>query len=144
MANEFINKYQSIMHLMPLITLAFGVVTFSLGHFIGHRSAIKRDNRKEYNTLVTPIRVSLLKQIESIKNNNYQSVDISHDDIIKISEMMSPRKSKALLATYSKYKDATSWDGLQCTTTNGGRIKVGDTGNAFKMAEELRKSLPRR
>lgn len=144
MANEFINKYQNIVHLMPLVTLAFGVITFSLGHFIGHRSAIRRDNRKEYNTLVTPIRVSLLKQIESIKDNNYQSTQISHDDIIQISEMMSPRKSKALLAVYAKYKDATSWDGLQCTTTDIGLIKVGDTSNALRMAEELRRALPRR
>lgn len=55
MAKEFIDNAQQLIHWMPLVTLIVGLITFSLGHFMGHRSAIRRDKRKEFNDISEPL-----------------------------------------------------------------------------------------
>ncbi|WP_336700083.1 hypothetical protein [Pantoea dispersa] len=129
--------YQSY---LPLVVLAWTVVTFFAGHFIGHRAAVKRDKRKEYNSLVSPVRVELLKQVNTIENNDYELPRFKRDDIIRIGDLL--KNQKKLMAAYSEFKDANSWESVMNGTDDYGQPIVGDTSRALSAAKRLLKEIP--
>lgn len=129
--------YQSY---LPLIVLAWTVVTFFAGHVIGHRAAVKRDKRKEYNSLVSPVRVELLKQINTIENNDYELPKLKRDDIIRIGDLL--KNQKKLMAAYAEFKDANSWESVMNGVDDYGRPVIGDTSRALSAAKRLLKEIP--
>lgn len=139
-------KTEGIEHYLPLIypvvTFIWGVATFFVGHVIGHRSAVKRDKRKEYNSLVSPVRVELLRQVEAIKNGDYVSTKITQNEMLQIQDMF--KKPDQLIKAYQEYKYATSWEGLEITVNEYGDQKIGNTRNALSTAIKLLKILPLR
>lgn len=135
---------QKILTYLPLIALAWTIITFALGHFIGHRAALNRDKIKEYNALVSPIRMELLKQIESIRKNNFYTAKINRDQVIMISDMLPAHKASEVLNAYEKYARSTSFDGLQSSFGEYGIIHIGNTKDAFFAASDLLKTIPKR
>lgn len=129
---------------LPLIALGWTVLTFALGHYIGHRAAINRDKRKEYNALVSPVRLELLKQIDSIKRGKFYIARFNKDQIIMISDLLTPSQSIRLLSTYDSYSYTTSYEGLKSEVSKYGLINIGDTKPALISATELLKLVPMR
>ena len=50
-----------------MITAVVSVVTFALGLLLGHRLALGRDRRKEFNEAARPVRQWLLKQASHLR-----------------------------------------------------------------------------
>lgn len=131
--------YQSY---LPLIVLAWTIITFFAGHFIGHRAAVKRDKRKEFNSLAAPIRTELLKQIETIKTGDYEEAKISRDSIFLLSDLTS--NSAKIIDAYKEFKFANSWDGLEVQVNEYGDRQTLNTRRALIAAEKLLKLIPLR
>jgi hypothetical protein len=127
---------------LPLIVFAWTIITFALGHFIGHRAAVKRDKRKEFNALSAPIRAELLKQIETIKSGDYEEAKISRDSIFLISDL-SPNPAK-IIDAYKHFKFANSWDGLEVKVNEAGHRQTLNTSKALIAAQQLLKLIPLR
>jgi len=125
---------------LPLIVFAWTVITFALGHFIGHRAAVKRDKRKEFNSLAAPIRAELLKQIETIKSGDYEEAKISRDSIFLLSDL-SANPSK-ITGAYKQYRFANSWHGLEVKVNEYGDRQEMDASKALIAAENLLKLIP--
>ncbi|MBK5204325.1 MAG: hypothetical protein JJD98_02640 [Polaromonas sp.] len=92
---------QTLFDLFGSPVLAFG--TFLLGLLIGHRFALGRDRRKEFNDAVRPIRAKLLEGLGRVNYMSYipDAID-SHD--LKIH--MSRRQWRATSAALNAYKEA--------------------------------------
>ncbi|WP_261434914.1 hypothetical protein [Serratia quinivorans] len=129
---------------LPLIALGWTVVTFALGHFIGHRAAINRDKRKEYNALVSPVRIEIMKQIDSIKADDFYTTKFNKDQILMISDLLGKTKSMRLIDSYKTYYYATSYEGLKSKVGEYGLITIGETAPALAAATDLLKLLPMR
>ena len=129
--------YQSY---FPLVVLAWTVITFFAGHFIGHRAAVKRYKRKEYNSLAAPIRTELLKQIEAIKSGEYEEANISRDSIFLLSDLSSI--SAKIIEAYKQFKCANSWDGLEVQVNEHGDRETLNTSKALAAAEQLLRLIP--
>ncbi|GHD90658.1 hypothetical protein GCM10011445_07000 [Pseudocitrobacter faecalis] len=125
---------------LPLIVFAWTVITFALGHFIGHRTAVKRDKRKEFNSLAAPIRAELLKQIETIKSGSYEEAKISRDSIFLLSDLSA--NSRKITDAYKQFKFANSWDGLEVITNEYGDRQEMNTEKALAAAQNLLKLIP--
>lgn len=127
---------------LPLIVFAWTVITFALGHFIGHRAAVRRDKRKEFNSLAAPIRAELLKQIETLKSGGYEEAKISRDSIFLLSDLsVSPGK---ITEAYKQFKFANSRDGLEIKADEYGDWQEMNTSKALVAAENLLKLIPLR
>ncbi|ELY5800028.1 hypothetical protein ACI00C_000354 [Cronobacter sakazakii] len=144
MPKEVVESHDNFIHILPLIAFVWTVAAFALGHFIGHRAAIKRDRRKEYNSLISPVRLELLKQIESIKENVFYTAQIKKDQILLISDLLRKPQRDKLLSTYKTYAYATSFEGLKSEFGDYGLINIGDTSHALIAASELLKLIPMR
>jgi hypothetical protein len=61
-----------------LVTIGVGLITGLIGLIIGHRLAIGRDKRIEFNAIAEPIRIQLLHEKESLKptSGGPHSVDL--------------------------------------------------------------------
>jgi hypothetical protein len=66
-------KAISISNILYLSLLLGGVITFLLGHFMGHRSAINRDKRKEFNEIVEPLLEYYEELLIELKDSEYFS-----------------------------------------------------------------------
>lgn len=127
---------------LPLIVFAWTVITFALGHFIGHRAAVRRDKRKEFNSLAAPIRAELLKQIETLKSGGYEEAKISRDLIFLLSDLsVSPGK---ITEAYKQFKFANSREGLEIKSDEYGDWQEMNTSKALVAAENLLKLIPLR
>lgn len=91
---------------LPLVVFLWTVITFALGHFIGHRTAIKRDKRKEFNQIAEAIREKLRWQIRLIEDNCYPSgeallTDKEFDSFIDVCDK---KERVRLISLYQNYK----------------------------------------
>jgi len=139
MKDGLLENAQVFLPWMPIITLMFGLLTFCVGHVVGHRSAVRRDKRKEYNTLVSPVRVKLLKQIDAISSGGYIKANISKDEILLISEQY--RKPSKVTSCFTEYEHANSWEGLKCKNVRG-IVEINDKSPALEAARKLLKLMP--
>jgi len=80
----------------------FGVL---IGGFIGHRLALGRDIRKEYNATVLPVRLSLMKAIEAMECNCAWS-GFSQNDIDAVKNILNNTNRSRLDGLLSKYRGA--------------------------------------
>lgn len=80
MPKEAVDSIDKLNHYLPLIGLAYTVVIFWVGHFIGHRTALNRDRRKEFNTVADPISLSLLSQKSDLESGMWPSKFIKASD----------------------------------------------------------------
>ncbi|MGO4744014.1 hypothetical protein [Serratia quinivorans] len=120
-----------------------GLVTFALGLYFGNKYAIGRDKRKEFNDIAVPLRVGLIKQIDSIKSGGYLDPKIGRDKILHLSDMLNKRKAKELMKAYELYCDAISWEGL-CAVNEWGKVTIKDTSKALSTSELLLQNISRK
>lgn len=73
MPQEIVEGHKYIEHSLPLIAFGWTVITFLLGHFMGHRSAINRDKRKEFNEIVEPLLEYYEELLIELKDSEYFS-----------------------------------------------------------------------
>lgn len=129
---------------LPLIALGWTVFTFALGHFIGHRTAVRRDKRKEYNALVSPVRIELLKQVDAIDKDDFYHAKITKEQIWLIMDLLDPKSKKKLDALYNAYNSATSPEILQIELSRYGIVGYGNTTPALRAAGRILEHLPMR
>ena len=92
---EFLQKYPVVLNVVT------GFISFVLGLFIGHKTALWRDKRKEFNDLAKPIKVAL-----ELNLNKPKSQEIYVKDLLALGLMFSGRKKtryKKLCEDYQKY-----------------------------------------
>ncbi|MGL6260808.1 hypothetical protein [Vibrio sp. WXL210] len=84
-----------------------GILGVLIGAFLGHRFALGRDQRKEYNALVMPVREILLKQLRVLKAGDYEH-GINESHMICLQAGMSNSKFRRLEKIYTNYSDCRS------------------------------------
>ncbi|EAR2913616.1 hypothetical protein D0W10_17225 [Salmonella enterica] len=110
--------------------------------YLSYHYAIKGERRKEYNSVVFPVRTALLKQIYAIRAGEYQQANITLDDIFRIQNQLGEKLE--FFAAYQEYLYANSRDGLEIKVTNDYRQEVGNTSIALSAAEKLLDLIPLR
>lgn len=94
MFNEMVGYIKELTHHLPLVTLVSSFLTFVVGLYVGHRTALWRDRRKEYNQEVEPLLAFFEKVADEIKmSQSYSSAVIPIDSIPRIKRRMSKRKA---------------------------------------------------
>ncbi|MFY7341559.1 hypothetical protein [Enterobacter cloacae complex sp. IR5422] len=95
MPKEIIEGHKYIQHSLPLIALGWTVISFLLGHFMGHRSAIKRDKRKEFNEIAEPLLEFYEELLIQLQHEGYFSTTKFPIELLgKIERRLSPRNQK--------------------------------------------------
>lgn len=94
-------------------TPVISVITFGLGLYLGNKNAVNRDKRKEFNHVAIPIRIELIKYIESIEKNEYRDARIKQNDVIYLVDSLSKRKSKKLKLAFDEFFEASSLEKLE-------------------------------
>ena len=92
---EFLQKYPVVLNVVT------GFITFVVGLFIGHKTALWRDKRKEFNELAKPIKVALEL---NLRESRSKKIDVQ--DLLSLELMLSGRKKrryKELCENYQKY-----------------------------------------
>jgi hypothetical protein len=79
---KFIKDYPAI---SSLIATGVNILIFIAGLVSGHRLAIGRDKRKEYNDSVLPIHTKLINQLENLKQKKYKPDHLNRDELIGFS-----------------------------------------------------------
>lgn len=79
-----------------------GILGILIGGFIGHRLAIGRDIRKEYNSTIQPLRLSIMKAVEDMKNG-YAWRSFSDNDIDAVKNILTNRKRSKLNVLIDEY-----------------------------------------
>ncbi|EDT5054728.1 hypothetical protein NYD00_000766 [Salmonella enterica subsp. enterica] len=132
-------SYSDIVATVAMI-VAFVAVPASA--YLSYHYAIKGERRKEYNSVVFPVRTALLKQIYAIRAGEYQQANITLDDIFRIQNQLGEKLE--FFAAYQEYLYANSRDGLEIKVTNDYRQEVGNTSIALSAAEKLLDLIPLR
>lgn len=101
-----VNDAQNFIHNWPLITFISSLVTFSLGLFVGHKTALLRDKRKEFNIAATPIRNVLRDQISQIEKSSFTYPRLGKSEFHSLLDVTPKNKQKRLTAAWDAYKKA--------------------------------------
>ena len=90
----------------------FGLLGMLVGTIFGHRLAIFRDKRQEYNNCIQPVRKSLLKVLDNPLGDKFK--DVEFDDVRNILSNSKRKKLDKLIARYhdnsSKYLGKFDYD----------------------------------
>lgn len=128
--------------IVSTIAIIISIVAVPASGLISYRVAIKGEKRKEYNSIVLPIRLEIIKQIDSIKNKDFYTTKIQREQILLVCDLMDEKRSQALLDHYEQYAYATSFAGMKSSFGEYGLISIGDTKPALETAIKLLKLLP--
>lgn len=142
MLKETTDYLDEIKHLWPLVTLGCSFLTFIIGLYAGHKAALLRDKRKEFNDSALPIRIKLLKQIDLMESGKYQPPGISLEDIYAVVNRVNKKKANSIKIAFKAYEDSLTYEGLKCYITEGRRVQVGDFSPAIEAARDLLKKIP--
>ncbi|MEZ8057184.1 hypothetical protein [Vibrio splendidus] len=85
----------------PIITGLLGVL---VGSIIGHRFALGRDKRKEYNERAEKIRRCLLIEKSTLEGDGSSSSKVSDDDMLDLKVILGSSKAANLSKVHSEYK----------------------------------------
>ncbi|MFT4465027.1 MAG: hypothetical protein ACMX3H_10455 [Sodalis sp. (in: enterobacteria)] len=95
MPKEIVEVDQHVNHFLPLIAFGWTVIAFLLGHFMGHRSAINRDKRKEFNETVEPLLEYYEEYFIQLRESGYYSTtEFPILAVGKIARRLSRRRRK--------------------------------------------------
>jgi hypothetical protein len=92
------------------VTVCSGLLGTLLGLILGHRLALGRDKRKEYNDIVRPLNKALEDQsifISAVKIPD-QGFDLQESDFTSLYPYLSDKKKIVLRESLKQYYDAQS------------------------------------
>lgn len=87
--------------------LLIAVVSCLIGVLIGHRLALGRDRRKEYNEIVTPVKLKLLDHLDHLNDSSLRFM-LSQTDIKPLRSVLKDRRYKKVNNAFCAYKSALS------------------------------------
>ncbi|MEH6384309.1 MAG: hypothetical protein V7780_06855 [Colwellia sp.] len=93
----------------PILSGILGVL---VGGLIGHRLALGRDKRKEFNDCIFPLREKLLHQIDKLSAQNFDH-GIDDKEITKLIAVLGERKTKQISLVYKEYSEARNNSGVK-------------------------------
>ncbi|WP_185230337.1 hypothetical protein [Teredinibacter franksiae] len=82
-----------------------GLLGVLIGGLIGHRLSLGRDMRREYNDVVQPVRLSILKALDDIDKGHAWKA-FTENDIDKIRNILDENKRLTLDSLVKKYWEA--------------------------------------
>jgi len=99
MLNEMVSYFKEFAHNWPLVTLSSSLFTFFLGLYVGHRTALIRDKRKEFNEAAEPC-LAYFEQVmyESQHALSYSTAMLPIDGLEKVKRRLSAKNAKRLNA----------------------------------------------
>lgn len=103
--------------------LLFGLVGVLLGGLIGHRLAIGRDRRREYNEIVEPLRVASLKARDDIERG-YSWRAFNESDIDRVRAFLPRRKKEEFERVLERYRKA--YRAALVPDNMGGQVVIKD------------------
>lgn len=103
------------------VLAALNIVSFLIGLLVGHRLALFRDKRKEFNDLTAPVRVALYR----IRNTLTFIEEISGDDMFLIRERLWFWQRKGFDLAYADYKRSRGSDNYDFHA-GGGSVRDRD------------------
>ena len=112
----------------PTEIIGLNVVSLLIGYFIGNRLVIDRDRRREFNALVGPVRIFLLKQMFP--------TDI---DFTLIREKLPRWKRRGFDLAVERYKKSKGPDNQK--ENNFGEVLYDDTSLIIHTTNDLLKFL---
>ncbi|EPG4007225.1 TPA: hypothetical protein ACHP08_003113 [Providencia stuartii] len=143
--HEIISIVAGSVTIQATLGVIWTALSFSCGAYFGHKLNLSRDIRKEFNAVADPMRLELSKSFIKLKRNEYSIAIINDDHISIISDMLSPRKSRALLRIYNNFRreisalsNSSEFDPVTETMFHG------DTTKAAKATEKLLRELKRK
>ena len=86
--------------------LLFGLAGVLIGAVVGHRLAIGRDKRREFNERVQPIQESVLKAIDGIRRGEAW-VPWNSEDLYAVKAFLGERKRQKLDILIRSYQEAS-------------------------------------
>ncbi|BBM64924.1 TPA: hypothetical protein P0E26_005029 [Vibrio harveyi] len=85
----------------PIFTGVFGVL---VGGLLGHRFALGRDKRKEYNEVIIPVREALIDQLYKLNDDIFDSgIDETH--LLRLQANLNVQKFKRIETQYDNYQE---------------------------------------
>lgn len=110
----------------PILSGILGVL---IGGFVGHRFALGRDKRKEFNDCISPLREKLIHQMAKLSSQGYEH-GIVDNEITKLEAVLGKAKTKQISLAYKKYSEARKISGDK---DEFGRFTINEVGfNSFK------------
>jgi hypothetical protein len=85
-------------HVIPFLTLFLGVL-------IGHRLAIGRDKRKEFNLATQNIRTNAIRQLDAMQGAQLGN-PISKESILELRGTIGPKRSAKIFSAFKEYERA--------------------------------------
>ena len=123
----------------PILSGILGVL---VGGFIGHRFALGRDKRKEFNDCIFPLREKLLHQIDRLSDrlDVYDDYGIDDKEITKLIAVLGESKTKQIYVAHKEYSEARN---KACVKSAYGQITINEIGfNLFQEhANKLLKTM---
>lgn len=94
MLNDMIYYFDKFSHNLPVFTFISSLITFSLGLYLGHKTAMWRDKRREFNEVAEPL-LAYFEQVkwESDNKLNYSTALMPIENVGKVSRRLSKKKA---------------------------------------------------
>lgn len=119
-----------------MTVLGWSVLSFFLGLFLGHRLALGRDKRREFNDAALPIRTWLLHEIERPGWRRPSAIEL--DTFIAYLSWRHRRRFRSLYEAYVAEEDA------QRKNDGYGGHYYGDQDQLVRLARSLLRCTERR
>lgn len=91
--NDTIKVVEKIIHILPLLSFLFALLSFSIGIVVGHYQAIRRDKRKEFNEIAEQLLEFYEELLIQLQHEGYFSTTKFPIELLgKIERRLTPRK----------------------------------------------------
>jgi hypothetical protein len=84
---------------------SIAIISCLIGVFIGHRLAMGRDKRKEFNSATQKVRQYALSQLDRISETSLGRT-VNGSDILALRATLGEKSSKKIALAFDKYKKA--------------------------------------
>lgn len=96
--DDTIKVVEKIIHILPLLSFLFALLSFAVGIVLGHYQAIRRDKRKEFNEIAEPLLEYYDELYIELTELGYVSTTkFPINSLGKIARRLPPRNEKKLM-----------------------------------------------
>lgn len=122
--------------IVATIAMIVSISAVPASGYLSYRYAIKGEKRKEWNSIVTPIRDELINQIDAIDNGKYLYANISRKEILRFADIRKDKNNNELLSAFDDFELYHSFEELWLVN-DFGKTSVGDTTRALAASKKL-------